>query len=215
MEMDASRHRLLTLAEERGVSLASLSRLIGKNASYLQQFLRKGSPRKLEENDRAVLARFFGVGETELGAAQERYAVEDGAKASDWIDIPRRPLQASAGPGATIGEEDAIGSFRFSQRWLRDQGLQPGRLSAIAVRGDSMEPTLRDGDEILVDENVRTLRDGIHVVRLDGTLVVKRLDTSRRGRLLLLSDNAAYGPIDCALGDVDVVGRVVWKSGRL
>lgn len=212
--MDTSRRRLLSLAEERGVSLSSLSRLIGKNASYLQQFLRKGSPRKLEENDRAVLAQFFGVAETELGASQEKYYEASSADAG-WIDIPRLPLQASAGPGATVGEEDAIGSFRFSQRWLRDQGLQPGRLSAIAVGGDSMEPTLRDGDEILVDQNLRSLRDGIHVVRLDGVLMVKRLATSRRGRLVLISDNAAYPPVECAPGDVEVIGRVVWKSGRL
>jgi phage repressor protein C with HTH and peptisase S24 domain len=215
MEADPSRAKLHALAEARGVSLSSLSRLIGKNASYLQQFLRKGSPRKLEENDRAVLARFFGVAETELGAAQEKYIGDGPASAGDWIDVPRLPLQASAGPGATVGDEDAIGSFRFSQRWLRDQGLQPGRLSAIAVRGDSMEPTLRDGDEIVVDQNLGGLRDGIHVVRLDGALVVKRLQTGGRGRLVLLSDNPAYGPIHCEPGEVEVIGRVVWKSGRL
>jgi transcriptional regulator with XRE-family HTH domain len=215
MEMDPPRRQLLALAEARGVSLSSLSRLIGKNASYLQQFLRKGSPRKLEENDRAVLARFFGVAEDQLGGSQEKSLTLTSAREPGWIDIPRLPLHASAGPGATVGEEDAIGSFRFSQRWLRDQGLQPSRLSAIAVRGDSMEPTLRDGDEILVDDTPRAWRDGIHVVRLDGTLVVKRLETSRPGRVILLSDNTAYRPIECAPGDVEVIGRVVWKSGRL
>jgi phage repressor protein C with HTH and peptisase S24 domain len=215
MEMDAARRRLLALAEERRVSLSSLSRLIGKNASYLQQFLRKGSPRKLEENDRAVLARFFGVTEDQLGGSQEKSATLASARDVGWVDVRRLPLHASAGPGATVGEEDAIGSFRFSQRWLRDQGLQPDRLSAITVRGDSMEPTLRDGDEILVDATLRNRRDGIHVVKLDGALVVKRLDTSRPGRVVLLSDNEVYPPIDCAHDEVEVIGRVVWKSGRL
>ncbi|MBB4859060.1 phage repressor protein C with HTH and peptisase S24 domain [Novosphingobium chloroacetimidivorans] len=210
MELDATRSRLLALAEERRVSLSQLSRLIGKNASYLQQFVRKGSPRKLEENDRAVLARFFGVPEAELGAAQEKSFDADA-----WVDIPRLPLEASAGPGTSVEGEDAIGSFRFSPRWLRDQGLQPHRLSAIAVRGDSMEPTLRDGDEILVEASPGTLREGIHVVRFDGALLVKRLEVRRAGHVALLSDNGAYRPIECALGDVDVIGRVVWKSGRL
>ncbi|MCB2050723.1 MAG: hypothetical protein KDE63_04760, partial [Novosphingobium sp.] len=66
-----ARQRLLDLATERGVSLSGLSELIGRNASYLQQFIRKGSPRKLEENDRRTLARFFGIAESELGAGAD------------------------------------------------------------------------------------------------------------------------------------------------
>jgi phage repressor protein C with HTH and peptisase S24 domain len=216
MELDPTRSRLLALAEERHVSLSQLSRLIGKNPSYLQQFIRKGSPRKLEENARGTLARFFGVPELELGGSKEKNAAEPAlSRKIAWVDIPRLPLQASAGAGAEVDGEGAVGSFRFSHRWLRDQGLQPDRLSAIAVRGDSMEPTLRDGDEILVDTTPRTLRDGIHVVRLDGALLVKRLDVSRPDRIALLSDNSAYRPIDCAPGELEVIGRVVWKSGRL
>lgn len=208
MEMDASRLRLLALAQDRGVSLSALSRMIGKNGSYLQQFIRKGSPRKLEEEDRALLARFFGVAETELGASQEK-------SGADWVDIPRLPLRASAGPGTVAEGERAIGSFRFSPRWLRDQGLQASRLSAIAVSGDSMEPSLRHGDEILVDHQRQDMRDGIYVVRLDGVLLVKRIDTRLADRMILRSDNQAYPPIECAIDDVDVIGRVVWKSGRL
>jgi phage repressor protein C with HTH and peptisase S24 domain len=208
MEMKASRDRLLALAEERGISLSALSRMIDKNPSYLQQFVRKGSPRKLEESDRAMLARFFGVAESELGAPEEK-------SVGEWVDIPRLPLRASAGPGAEVVGERAVGSFRFSPRWLRDQGLQAGRLSAISVSGDSMEPTLRDGDEILVDHALSAIRDGIHVVRLDGALLVKRLDTSRVDRIILLSDNRNYPEIECGPAEVEVIGRVVWKSGRL
>lgn len=203
------RERLLELAGERRVSLAQLSALIGRNASYLQQFVRKGSPRKLEEGDRAKLARFFGVGEAELGASEEK------SSGSEWIDVPRLALGASAGPGALAQDERPIGAFRFSRRWLRRQGLDPARLSAIAVDGDSMEPALRDGDEILVDATPRPLRDGVHVVRVDGVLLVKRLEGGRPGVIVLKSDNPAYDPIELAPADIDVVGRVVWKGGRL
>jgi len=208
-----ARRRLLELADEREVSLSRLSRLIGKNASYLQQFVRKGSPRKLEETDRGKLARFFGVDEAELGAPKENSYTESAANA--WVDVPRLALGASAGPGAHAEEEETIGAFRFSGRWLREQGLEPAMLSAIAVAGDSMEPTLRDGDEILVDRSSRPLRDGIHVVRLDDTLLVKRIETGRPGRIALLSDNQAYRPIEVEPGEVQLIGRVVWKSGRL
>ena len=67
--LSGPRARLLELSQARGVSLAALSELVGRNPTYLQQFIRKGSPRKLEEQDRATLARFFGVDEQILQLA--------------------------------------------------------------------------------------------------------------------------------------------------
>ncbi|MDT9012020.1 S24 family peptidase [Novosphingobium sp. APW14] len=210
------RQRLLQLATERGASLSALSDLIGRNSTYLQQFIRKGSPRKLEETDRRTLARFFGVDEAELGAPEE-ISLPEAPKPlrGDWVDVPRLALGASAGPGAVAAEELPIGAFRFSARWLREQGLDPRMLSAIRVEGDSMEGTLRDGDEILVDRSPRPLRDGIHVVRTGDALLVKRVDLGRPGAITLVSDNPAYRPIALAPDELEVVGRVVWKSGRL
>lgn len=212
MESTDPRQRLIDLAEARKVSLASLSRMIGKNGSYLHQFLYKGSPRKLEETDRATLARFFGVDEVELGAPKDKY---NATLVNDWVDVPRLTIGASAGPGAVSGAEDVFDAIRFSSRWLRAMGLRAEALSAIAVSGDSMAPTLRDGDEILVDRTPGPLRDGIHVVRLEDNLMVKRVDTGRPGLILLISDNTAYRTIECCADDVDVIGRVVWKGGRI
>ena len=215
MEMADPRQRLLELSQERGISLSALSRLLSRNLSYLQQFVRKGSPRKLEETDRAILARFFGVSEDELGAPEEFSLARQGGTGPDWIDVPRLELGVSAGPGALDLGERAMGTLRFSRHWLRQRGLDPAMLSTVEVIGDSMEPTLRDGDEILVARLIGTPRDGVHVVRLDSALLVKRLDTSRPGSLTLISDNRAYPPIEADIGRTQVVGRAVWKSGRI
>jgi phage repressor protein C with HTH and peptisase S24 domain len=203
--------KLSELARERGSSLAALSRMLGRNASYLQQYITKGSPRKLEEIDRRRLAQFFGIGEAELGGPEEISSVWRG----DWVEVPRLPLEASAGPGAVGAAEIPFDAFRFSRRWLREQGLEPAMLSSIRVMGDSMDPLLRDGDEILVDRTPRPFREGVHVVRLGEALHVKLLQAVPPGRLRLISQNAVYEPVDVAMADVDVVGRVVWKSGRL
>lgn len=210
------RTRLLQLVSEQGASLSGLSEMIGRNSTYLQQFIRKGSPRKLEETDRRRLAQFLGVAESELGAPED-FSSQTTAKPSrgEWVDVPRLPLGASAGPGLLPGEELPIGAFRFSARWLREQGLDPAQLSAIRVEGDSMEATLRDGDEILVDRTPRNWRDGIHVVRSGDALMVKRLDLARPGVVALVSDNPAYRTIELEPSEVEVIGRVVWKSGRL
>lgn len=210
------RARLLELSQERGVSLAALSELLGRNPSYLQQFIRKGSPRKLEEQDRATLARFLGVGEQEFREAKDiSYVKAPKRDSGAWVDVPRLDLGASAGPGAIAGGEGAFDTFRFSRRWLAEQGLESAQLSAIRVEGDSMEPLLNDGDEILVDCSPRPFRDGIHVVRLGETLMVKRVASAGPGRIALLSQNLAYPPVEVAAEEVAIIGRVVWKGGRV
>ncbi len=205
------RERLAELARERGSSLAALSRMLGRNASYLQQYITKGSPRKLEEDDRRKLAQFFGVSETELGAAEEKSSDDGG----EWVELARLPVQASAGPGSLGAAESAFDTFRFSRRWLREQGLDPTMLSAIRVSGDSMEPLLRDGDEILVDRSPQPFREGIHVLRMGEVLHVKRVQAGPPGRVRLISANPAYEPVKVSLEEIDVIGRVVWKSGRV
>ena len=209
----------MELVQAQGVSLSGLSALLGRNPSYLQQFVRKGSPRKLEEGDRRTLARFFGVDESDLGSvskgaeAGSRYLGQRRA-GGEWADVPRLPLGASAGPGAVAGGEIPVGQLRFSARWLKANGLDAAMLSAIEVEGDSMDPTLRDGDEILVDRTPRPLRAGIHVLRLDDVLLVKRVERAGE-RVRLISDNRAYPEIERSAGEVEIVGRVVWKGGRL
>jgi phage repressor protein C with HTH and peptisase S24 domain len=204
------REKLAALAREHGTSLAKLSRMLDRNGSYLQQYITKGSPRRLEEEDRRRLAQFFGVPEAELGGREEK-SYADG----EWVPVPRLPLEASAGPGAMAAQEIPFDAFRFSRRWLREQGLEPAMLSSIRVMGDSMDPLLRDGDEILVDRAPRPFREGVHVVRLGDALHVKLLQAVPPAGLRLISKNAAYEPVEVGMADVDVVGRVVWKGGRL
>jgi phage repressor protein C with HTH and peptisase S24 domain len=89
----------------------------------------------------------------------------------------------------------------------------------IQVMGDSMAPTLSDGDDILVNlsDGAAGLRDGIYVLRLDGALNVKRLIVDRaRGRGSVKSDNPAYTSWPTLdLSRLDVIGRVIWAGRRL
>jgi phage repressor protein C with HTH and peptisase S24 domain len=201
---------------ERGEDYAGLSRLIGRNPAYVQQYIKRGSPRRLAEDDRRALARYFRIDEALLGAP----AREESASAARLIAVPRLDVGASAGPGAEPGGEQALGQIAFDSAWLRRMRIAGGeRLSLIRVQGDSMVPTLSDGDEILVDQGDagERLRDGIYVLRADDVLVVKRVAVSPAARSLSIrSDNEAYPAWpDCDPAAVDVVGRVVWVGRRL
>ena len=74
---------------------------------------------------------------------------------------------------------------------------------------------VNDGDAILVDRAPRPFRDGVHVVRMGDTLMVKRVASAGAGRLSLLSQNLAYPPVTVEAEDVEIIGRVVWKGGRI
>lgn len=214
-------HRLIV---ERGENFGALSRLIGRNAAYIQQFIKRGTPRKLDEEDRRTLARYFGVTEQMLGGPDAPAQIAKrpmAARASlqRIVSVPRLALGASAGAGSLDEDERAEGAVAFDAGWLRQIGVKAEMVSIIRVDGESMMPTLSDGDDIMVDraDSADRLRDGIYVIRLDGVLMVKRIALGpRRGRFSVLSDNPHYpGWPDVEPDLVAVVGRVIWAGRRV
>ncbi len=210
------RQVLERLCAERGENFASLSRLVGRNEAYIQQYLRKGTPRQLREQERRTLARYFQIPESMLGGMPE----DERAQLGELIPIARVAVSASAGPGAIPGEEATKPYLAFDPRWLKGlTATSAAKLSVIRVEGDSMAPTLCAGDDILVDRGDAgdRLRDGIYVLRVDGTLLVKRLLIHPIGRLATIqSDNPAYADLpDCALDEIDCVGRVIWTGRKV
>lgn len=219
--MDDIRTKLDSLIHARGEDYASLSRLLGRNAAYIQQYIRRGVPRKLDEDDRKILADYLGVDEAELGAPDRSPPSEPrGRSTSDGIAlVPRLAVGASAGPGALDADETPMGQIGFDSRWLRQLTANPKSLSIIQVSGDSMTPTLTDGDDILVDraDAADRVRDGIYVLRVDDTLIVKRLAINPVQRSLTVrSDNPAYPEwANVDPSGVDIVGRVIWTGRRI
>lgn len=208
------------LIAERGESYSDISRLLNRNSAYIQQFIKRGTPRKLDEEDRRLLARYFGVGDEMLGGSAPRGMPPAKLRSlPSVVSVPRLSLGASAGPGSLDEDERAAGLMAFDANWLRHLGVRPQKISIIRVDGESMAPTLSDGDEIMVnhDDDAGRLRDGVYVLRLDGVLMVKRVALGpRRGLFSVLSDNPHYPDwidIDPAL--VMIVGRVVWTGRRL
>ena len=207
------REMLARLIEERGVEMAALSRMLGKNAAYIHQYIHRGSPKRLGEEERRALARYFGIDESLLGGLPR---IESGG----LVPIARRPVRAAAGVGALNDNESARGQFAFDPAWLRAlTATRPDQLAIIRVEGDSMAPMLKAGDEILVDhaDGAQRLRDGIYVLRIDDSLLVKRLAIHPFDRRVTIqSDNPSYPDWpDRSPRDLDIVGRVLWAGRKL
>ena len=203
------------LCVERGEDFAGLSRMLGRNAAYIQQFVRRGVPKRLKEEERRKLARYFSISETLLGGPPE----SDEAPAG-LVTVKRQPVRVSAGPGAVVAQELGHAYFGFNERWLKSLTVShASKLSIVRVEGDSMAPTLNAGDDILVDlgDSDERLRDGIYVLRIDDAVVVKRLALSpTRREVTVQSDNPAYPDWpDCSLDDLKPIGRVIWVGRRV
>jgi phage repressor protein C with HTH and peptisase S24 domain len=213
--MSDPRQVLERLCAERGEDFAGLSRMLGRNPAYIQQYVRRGVPRRLGEDERRKLARYFGIAEALLGGP-----AEEPPQAQGLVSVKRHPVMVSAGPGALVTEELGKPYFAFDERWLKAlTPSSPANLSIVRVEGDSMAPTLNAGDDILVDlgDAGERLRDGIYVLRIDDALVVKRIALNPVGRRITVqSDNPAYPDWpDCGLDDIKPIGRVIWSGRRI
>jgi repressor LexA len=204
MDGVGQRASLEALIVREGTSLATLSRAVGRNAAWMQQYLRRGTPRLLPERERGLLAAFFGVDEETLG----------GPVVPAIIRVPLLEIAASAGPGRFVTSERAVASAGYAAEDLARLGIAAGDAAILDVAGTSMVPTLHDGDRILVDRGQRRPggREAIWVIRIDEEVLVKRLQRGADG-WRIVSDNAADRA--ASFDAVEVLGRVVQLIRRL
>lgn len=107
--------------------------------------------------------------------------------------------------------------YSFQASWLLQKG-EPGHMKLLRIMGDAMQPSLKDGDLVLVDEGQKDVFEGgIYILSLDGQVVIKRL-AKRMGSLLLICENRElYEPQEIPFPSegLAIVGRVVWLSREL
>jgi len=149
----------------------------------------------------------------------------------DGDDIPKMPptgvvllrrfdLEAAAGAGryidAMIRVESVKVSIDIASRVQRHAGVALASLALITVAGDSMEPTLRDGDIVVVDHSAREVdRDGIYIFTLGQATFIKRMQRMPTA-IRACSDNKNYESWDIQNDetvDMHVHGRAVWVWG--
>ena len=133
---------------------------------------------------------------------------------ADLTLIERLDVEASAGAGALIESERSLDFMAFQTIWLRRRGINPAAVRLLNIRGDSMEPTIRDGDIALVDTSIQDFMDNaIYVILVGNRLLIKRVHILMSGALRLISDNQIYPHEDVPANEAEFVrisGRVVW-----
>ena len=221
MERDPVRETVRHLLRQNGIAMREASLAMGRNASYLQQFLQRGSPATLRRRDREVLARLLGCTPADLWPAEpvgQEVPAGSPLAAADapLASIPEIEVAAAAGDGAITGEDPPeVARWGLPEAMLRHEGgAAPANLRILRARGDSMEPLVGEGDRLIVDVSRRAPATGELAVLWDGLgLVVKRVEAvsgSDPAELRLLSANPVYEPYAVPAQDVHMVGKVVW-----
>jgi phage repressor protein C with HTH and peptisase S24 domain len=192
-EAEPSRERLVALAHAASVGVAWLAEGEGPTPTFAQP-----------------------------GDNRRRSSGHDTTTETDWGQFVLLPHQAEAAAAGSVTPPNPSGSEWMALRhdWVRATcGIEPSEVLLEIASGDSMTPTIRDGNLLLVDTTERAFGNfGIYVLEIDGQRLVKRVQRKHDGSLVLISDNTAYQPdsVDKTTADnVVIVGRVVWSGGSI
>ena len=118
--------------------------------------------------------------------------------------------RAAGGAGDPIFGDLTERRYAFHKSIIPDWAQRDSLLS-IEVTGDSMQPTINDGDILLVDRSqTEPLSGQIFLVHTPDGLIVKRLRRTK-GRWMLISDNGGHKPRPVGPDD-RIVGRFVWTG---
>ena len=222
-EHHALSDRLRARIRQLGMKVADVAELAGVNRSFLYDILRERSGKPNIERVKQIAEvlkvdwewLLHGIGEVQ-GTSPFEIMEED-----EFIAIAYAHARPSMGGGSLLEEDGRPGrNYHFRRSWIRNRlKAAPSMLRVLQVEGDSMLPTLEDGDTVLVDLNQRSpVPPGIFVLHDGMGLVAKRLEhipMSDPPRVRIISDNPRYTPYECTAEEVNIVGRIRWFAREL
>jgi phage repressor protein C with HTH and peptisase S24 domain len=146
-------------------------------------------------------------------------AMEAVVEVANFERIPVFDLKAGRGRDPLGDIDNAVSFSMFRTMWLKALTATPvSQLAVVQMSGDAMEPTIANGDQVLVDTAQSNLRrQGIYVLRLDDTLLVRRVTMHPATRkVTIASDNARYTHYeDLDPEALEALGRIVWIGHTL
>ncbi|MGA7145087.1 MAG: helix-turn-helix transcriptional regulator [Desulfobacterales bacterium] len=131
---------------------------------------------------------------------------------SVFKNVPKVKARLSAGGGSFEIGSEIKGYYGFRKDWLITKGNM-SKMVLMDIFGNSMEPEIKDGDTVLIDESQKDILAGaVYAVGVDDTIMVKRLE-KHPNKLVLHSDNKEYDPIYLKgdeINSIRIIGKVIW-----
>ncbi len=215
--------KLAEIVEEKrkalGMSMADVHKIAfpGTQSTAIQN-LKRGTPPNL--NTLSKLLEALGL-EFYIGPPRTEPAPVTLLQDEPFDTVPRYDAASAAGNGVVNFDDPPIDYLAFSKTWLEQNGIHAGTCVLINVKGDSMEPSIYDGDLVMIDRRKKTIRTGRLYVFRDGDngLRLKRLDIIPDTAIMLRSDNPKHPP-EPRTGEAmnaisnGIVGEVIWSGHK-
>jgi transcriptional regulator with XRE-family HTH domain len=200
--------RIKALLAEKKISQDSLALQLHLTQAAVSKWCRGKSEPDIETLHK--IADIFEVSLADL--ADDRKTRPKGL--AKTAKIPIYTAEAAAGVGC-LNDTEVVENYIMIDRELLKREFQcnPDNMAIIKVRGDSMLPTIKPGEMVVIEKTHELTSDGLYVMRMNGgTIVVKRIQSLPGGQLNVISDNQIYPPYSIDLkqcDDIAVVGRVI------
>ena len=192
--------RLEIALKEKNLNIADLSRKINISSPSVQGWKQKGSIPRAD-----IACKVAEVLDTTVEYLINGDTSEQ--KLNDGYIVPILNQELSAGNGELLPDNDVIQGLLALPAWLRKQYGE--RIAALYVHGDSMQPTLNDGDMVVCDSLGWDNSDGVYAIRMNGNGYVKRIQVANN-KILIISDNSRYKIIEEPLEteNIQIIGKV-------
>lgn len=219
-------------AKEKGFSLNSLSLRLGKNSTYLFHFIKRHSPKRLDETTRRQLAQILDVSEQDLcdfplpsSIIQDKFSTISNLfnfgknKAEDLIAIDVIDMD-----GANKGRFEQIKNNLVGQEFMTPEvfslytSAKPEHIKILRAGGESMSPTINPGDLIWLDTSYSTpTADGLYLLNTSGDVVIKRLQINPFDNSIeISSDNKAYKSFTLSdYKSLNICGKIIFIAHKL
>lgn len=204
--------------KEKGLALNKVSIAIGKDGTYLFQYINRNSPKRLGEVERKKLAKILDINESELIDTDLNTASIFNPQ-SNIVSIDVLDVSACCGNGIENFEENVIGQQMMTLPALREfTAAAPENIKIIKAIGDSMVPTIYPGDVVWVDVSFKEpASDGLYLLGVGKELMIKRIQINPfDNSATIKADNPQYETFQKGnYQEIKVVGKIIYHMKKV
>ena len=215
--------RLKKEMSKNNINARKLAEKAGLGQSFVYDILNGKSSNPTSKNIEAI-AKALGTSVSYLLSGRQVFEdifsdspLASPSNAGKLIAIPTISLEFTEGGEVFVEERPSGRPHFFHLSWIEKQlKAEVDNLRIVFNSGDSMHPTLGDGDMALIDVSKKSPSSAGIFALFDGIgLVIKRLESTGAQKIKIISDNPKYSPFEKPKDDISIIGKVIWFSRNL